>query len=193
MPFTTAAAVAAHLGRTFTAAQAAEAETLLPAADAWINGRTGRSWPQATAITDELHTLVGPSLFLDFAPVASVASVAVRPPQVGASWTALTAGSGYEVLDLATGHLHVPHYPGYWVRVSYTPAVPTDARIELAAKKLVAFWLRPVLDGVSGDVQSYAIGQELEVTFSKEGQALGIPPDVIALVDSINTEGLVFA
>lgn len=194
MPYTTSAAVFAHLGRTPTAAQTAEADTLLAAADAWIDSRTGRAWPQISLITDELHTLDGPLLFLRHAPIASVTSVEARSPSIGSSDTVLTAGSAYEVEDAATGRLRLSTaYVGYEVRVTYTPAVATDTRIALAAKRLVAYWLRPLLDGVSGDVQSYSVGQELEVTYANDGQALGVPADVVALVDSINARGLVFA
>lgn len=191
--YCTAAEVAAHLGKTFTAAQTTEANLLIPAATAWINDRTGRSWPQTSAITDERHTVEGTLLYLSHAPIASVASVKVRPPTIGASDTTLTLASGYEVVDTALGLLRLSSsYLGWTAKVSYTPAVALDSRLSLAAKKLVAFWMRPLLEGLSGDIVEYSVGQELRVKFANPASALGVPPDVAGLVDSINPQ-MVFA
>ena len=194
--YTTSAAVEQHVGRTFTALQYAEADALLPAADAWINARLPYSFPQTTLITDELHTVFGPYLYLDRSPITSVTTVKVRPPSIGAADSTLTLASTWELLSTSRGLIRLYGYAGWEARVTYTPAVATDARLSLAAKKLVAFWMRPLLDGVSGDVQSYSIGQELQVTFKQGGassKALGVPDDVVALVDSINPVVWAFA
>ena len=193
--YTTSAAVEQHVGRTFTAVQYAEADVLLAAADAWINARLPYAFPQTTLITDEIHLLSGPYLWLNRAPITSVTSVEIRSPMVGAADTALTVAVGYELLDAVQGRIRVQGYAGWEARVTYTPAVALDPRLSLAAKKLVAFWMRPLLDGVSGDVQSYSIGQELTVAFKQGGTAaaLGAPDDVVALVDSINPVVWAFA
>jgi hypothetical protein len=191
--YTTSAAVESHLDRTFTATQLAEADSLLAAADAWITSRLPYSYPQTALITEEFHLVEGPYLFLNRTPVTSVTSVTVRSRVLGAATTALVVGTNYDLLDATAGMLRIAGYLGGEALVSYTPAIALDPRLETAAKKLVAFWLRPLLEGVSGDVQSYSIGQELQVTFKQDSRTLGIPDEVVALVDSIYARGMALA
>lgn len=197
MALTSVEQVAEYLGRELTGAQNAQLEALLPAVEAWITSRTGRTWGDDTPITGETHTLTGPLLWLTHAPVASVQSVSVRPPAtVGATSTTLVATADYELLGPAHGLLVLsPGYAGWRVTVAYTPALPLDSRIALAATMLAAAWARPTLDGVSGDVKQYTIGQELSVTFRDpaDGTVRGVPDDVVALVDSCGRRAPVFA
>jgi len=185
--YTTVPDVARHLGRTLTSAQEAEAAALIPAATAWINGRLGGVWPQTAAQTDEYHLVEGPLVFLRYRPVASLASVSVRGPWPGTTATALVANTEYELLDATRGILRVSVDPGYEIRVTYTPnATAADPRLKLAARHLVAFWLRPLVEGVTGDIKSYSIGEELQVTYRDDaGTIRGVPSEVVALVDGV--------
>ncbi len=191
--YTSAAAVESHVGRTFTATQLAEADALLSAADAWINARLPYSYPQTALITEEFHLVEGPYLFLHRTPIASVTSVTVRSRVLGAATTSLLAGTNYDLLNATSGMLRLSGYLGGEALVTYTPAIALDPRLALAATKLVAFWLRPLLENVSGDVQSYSVGQELQVTFKQGSRTLGIPDDVVVLVDSIYARGMALA
>lgn len=195
MAYTDVAAVQLYLGRTLSDDQQAQVDALIPAAQSWIDARSGHAWDVSAPIADETHYLYGPQVSLDLAPVAAVTSVKVRDTCVGATDTTLTVNEGYEVRSLTGGTLYLPGYTGWLAKVSYTPAVPLDARIGLAATMLVAAWLRPALDGITGDVQSYRIGQDLQVTYSDPatGAVRGVPDDVVALVDQCRRGLPVFA
>jgi hypothetical protein len=203
MAYTTIERVQRAMGAEFTADQAAEASALLGAADAWIDSRAGRTWGgAATPVVGELHTLYGDWLYLNRAPVSVVTSAEVRYPYAGSAWAA-TPLSGWELVNPATGHLLLPRgYAGWWARVGYTPAQVVDPRISLAATKLVAHWLAPVLSGSGGaagaggaaPIKSYTLGEELVVqydtaqasaTAAAAVSALGVPTDVVGLVDSL--------
>jgi hypothetical protein len=197
MAYTDADTVALHLGRTLTVDQEAQVDALVPAATAWIDARTNRSWELTAPITGEAHALYGPCLYLKQAPVASVEAVSVRSLTPGATARTLTAGVDYELLDAATGLVLIGTYytVDYRASVDYTPAVPLDGRIALAATMLVAAWLRPALDGITGDIQSYRIGQDLQVTYRDPGTGTvrGVPDDVVTLVDQCRRGVPVFA
>lgn len=197
MAYTDAAAVALHLGRTLTVDQEAQVDVLVPPAQRWIDKRANRSWELTTPITGEAHTLYGPCLYLKQAPVASVEAVRVRSLTPGATARTLTAGVDYELLDATDGLLLIGTYytVDYRAGVDYTPNVPLDERIALAATMLVAAWLRPALDGITGDIKSYSQGQELSVTFRDPatGAVRGIPDDVVTLVDQCRRGVPVFA
>lgn len=188
------AAVELHLNRTLTAAQEARAYSLLEAAEAFIDSESGAAWLVTSPVANEQHILDGPLLYLANKPITAVSSLSVRSPYVGSEWTALTAGSGYEVLDATRGLLHLSSgYAGWLVRVTYTLASPVHPLIREAATQLVAFWLRPALDGVTSDVESYSVGQELTVKFRSGKQTLGVPDEVVALVRKAVGGRLVFA
>lgn len=196
MTYTTLSAIAQHLERDLTIAQEAEAYNLLAVADAFIDSYTGTVWNTSAAVTAERHTSPGPYLYLKRAPVTTVSTVTVREPYVGSTAQTLSAGSGYELLDATRGILRLGgSYQGYEVRVTYTPAVPLDSRIALAATRLVAHWMQPTLTGVLGDIKSYAVGQELEVTYRdpESGTTRGIPADILTLLDSARARKVVFA
>lgn len=205
MAYTDVARLAQHLGRTLTADQIIEAGRLITAAQAWIDGRTGTPWEQVAPVI-ERHTLSGPQVQLRQRPVLTVDGVTLRSLTLNAVPETLLPGSGYELIDPTLGVvLILPGYAGYgygyggaaaWLAtITYTPNVVLDARIALAATQLVAYWLRPALEGIAGDIKSYSVGQELQVTFRDpaDGSVRGIPDDVVALVDSARTPELVFA
>lgn len=185
--------VADYLGVELTGLQSIEAERLIPAASAWIDGRTGRTWG-VTASTTETQTVVGQALYLRKTPVASVTSVSIRSTYVNAAWSAVS----YELLDATQGLILLPWgYAGWLAQVVYVPAQTVDPRVSLAATKLAAAWLQPTITGEGGGsaapIKSYAIGSELNVTYdtatastaSTSTTLKGIPDDVLALVDGL--------
>jgi hypothetical protein len=210
--YTTVARVASHLGAALSADQQAEAAMLIDAAEAWIDQRTAlygapsNVWGTSTGTlpsATETREITGPYLYLR-TPVASITSVTARPPIVGNAATTLLANSAYELVDAAQGALWFSSaYVGWEATVTFVPAAaarPVPATIVLAATKLVAFWLRPALGEAGGDVKSYSVGQELQVTYRDPagGGVLGVPDDVVTLVDSAAGAasvggGLVFA
>lgn len=144
--YTTVQQVADHLGVDLTGLQSIEAARLIPAASAWIDGRTGRTWG-ATDPTTETQTVVGQGLYLRKVPVASVASVSIRSTYVNATWSAVS----YELLDAAQGLLLLPWgYAGWLAQVVYTPAQVVDPQITLAATMLTAHWLRAGVAAAAG-------------------------------------------
>lgn len=178
------------LGRSLTDDQQAACDAAIAAASAWIDGRGG-PWATSDPVADERHRLTDdPALTLYRAPVASVTGITVRTPDVGAASTALTAGTDYELRDAARGVVWLPGYAGYQAYVSYVPNVPLDARIARACALIAAQWLRPALDGVTGDIKSYSQGQELSVTFrDPAGYAVrGVPDEAVTLVDQAVAE-----
>lgn len=213
--YTSVERVEHHTGRTFTDAQRAECSLLLPVAEAWIDGYTRRTWGVTVPIAGEAHELTAPTwprgagavdvvydlswypplaIRLRVRPVAAVTAVAVRTTAPASVPQALTAGTQYELLDATAGLLTVPNgYGGWLLLVDYTPAVPVDPRVELAATKLCAAWMRPALDGVaastSGGATSYKVG-DVSVSYgaapagsvaaAATAGVLGVPDEALA-------------
>jgi hypothetical protein len=204
---------------TFTDAQRAECSLLIPVAEQWIDDKTGRVWGTVSAVAAESYVVrAAPwtegsspvdvvydlswyppaTLQLRTRPVASIQSVSVRTSAIGSTLQALTAGTQYELLDAEQGLLNVANgYGGWLALVSYTPAVSVPPRIELAATKLVAYWMRGSLTGIGalsasggaatsyqvGDVRiSYGSPTASSIASTAERGLLGIPDDVIALL-----------
>lgn len=195
MAYTDADAVALHLNRTLTVDQEAQVDALVPAATAWIDARTNRSWDLTAPITGEAHTLYGPCLYLKQAPVASVEAVRVRSLTPGATARTLTAGVDYELLDAATGLVLIGTYYAvdYRASVDYTPNVPLDGRIALAATMLVAAWLTAALSGGRGSIKRRTLGDVTVEYAAQPATAYGVPEDVAALVDQCRRGVPVFA
>lgn len=207
--YTTRALVADELGRVLTVAQQTQCDGLIGEAEAYVDRVTGKAWLTTSPVADELHTLTSPLVYLDKTPVASVTAVATRSPAIGATWTALVAGSGYELLDPATGALAVGVYPGHDVvintttagaegallRVSYTHTspLPVPGDIQRATTLLVAAWLLPRLDPSRAGVESVSVGQgDIAVRYrDDQDPQRPVPP----LVDRIlaGYRGVVFA
>jgi hypothetical protein len=185
MAYTSVAAVSQVVGQTLEGFASQRANQLLSVADAFIDSRTGHPWNTTVAVTDELHVPAGEYVYLTRRPVASVTSVRVRSPYLGSTLTTLTAATQYELVDAPNGRLYVPGYSGWLLYATYVPNVPNHPLIGEAAAQLVAHWLRPTLDGVSGEVKSYSVGQELSVTFRDPGTGtvLGVPSEIVALID----------
>lgn len=178
------------LDRSLTDDQQAACDAAIVAASAWIDGRGG-PWATSDPVTAEPHRLTDdPALCLYRAPVTSITAITVRTRDVGATSTTLTAGTDYELRDAARGVVWLPGYAGHLASVSYVPAVPLDVRIARACALVVAQWLRPALDGVTGDIKSYSQGQELSVTFRDPATfaVRGVPDEAVTLVDQAIAE-----
>lgn len=183
--YTSAALVADELGRSLTAEQLVQAAGLIEEAEAYVDNATGRAWLVTSPVADELHVLVGPTVYLTNTPVATVTAVTIRSSAIGATETVLVAGTGYELLDPATGLLSLSSYPladpvangsayspGALVKVSYTftSPLPLPADIRRATTLLVAAWMTPRLDPSMATVSEVSVGQgDLAVTYRAAG------------------------
>lgn len=169
MPYTDATAIAGYLGVTLTSAQQTQAGVLASAATAWIDRYTGRSWQSSSPITDELHELVGDTVYLNARPVTAVSSVKTRERFADAGTTTLDA-SQYELLDATNGVLLILGWAGAGrlALVTYTHSVsaaPDD--VELAATMIAAAWLSQALRPSTEGVEQISVGQnDISVKFA---------------------------
>lgn len=108
-----------------------------------------------------------------------------------------------------------PPGAGAFVTVEYERAatgdgLTVDPRVTLAATDLVVYWLQPVLGSgggatgggaalPAGTIKSYSVGGDLQVAFADEGgrwgtqRSLGIPADLLALIDALPGGKALFA
>lgn len=171
MAYTDATAIAGYLGVTLTSPQQTQAGVLANAATAWIDRYTGRSWQDDGSVTDELHELVGDTVYLNARPVTAVTSVKTRERFADASITTLDA-SQWELLDATNGVLLILGWAGVGrlALVTYThtatsAAVPED--VELAATMIAAGWLGLALRPNTQGVESVSVGQnDISVKFA---------------------------
>ena len=169
MAYTDATAIAGYLGLTLTSPQQTQAGTLASAATAWIDRYTGRSWQASSPITDELHELVGDTVYLTNRPVTAVTSVKTRERYADAGTTTLDA-SQYELLDATNGVLLILGWAGAGrlALVTYTHSVsaaPDD--VELAATMIAAAWLSQALRPSTEGVEQISVGQnDISVKFA---------------------------
>lgn len=137
------AQVNAWYGAALTAAQLVQVDAWQAAAEAVIDGATGRSWGGG-AVTDERHTLDGPYVYCRRRPLAS-ATVTVTSYQRGSTTgRLLRLTDEYEVDDLAQGRLYVPAWRGCrggYLLISYTAATTAPRAISDATAALLADWL----------------------------------------------------
>jgi hypothetical protein len=216
--YSTAALIQAEVGSTLSTEEAAAVNGLLEEAESSIDRITGEAWLLPASIV-ETHAITGSLLFLQRRPIASITSVVVRPPLVGAAPTTLVAGVGYELLDAATGTVRLapgflgmaPGYVGFLATVTYAPApdptltpagpsVPPDIRE--AATLLVAERLQQRRNAAlyaasAAGMSGYRIGPDLEVQFQTLNQmtAAALPPRLARAKELLanRTRSLVFA
>ncbi len=161
---------------------------------------TLNQWPQSTyshyrtwAGSDSWWGLSGfgrrdAILTLNVTPVTTISAVRARWLYVGAPITTLPS-TDYELVDPEMGQLMVS-WTWFGQRLSIDYAVnetPVPADIRIAATKLVAYWVMPMINGgISADmgIKSYSIGQDLTVEFQDNtNMKLSAPPDVIHILD----------
>jgi hypothetical protein len=168
MAYATADDVAAELGVTFDAEQQARAEWLIAAAQSFVDEFTGRTWEATDPIEGERHHIYGDTVYLSVVPIASVQAVRIRSRSIGAAETALTAGSGYEVVSLQTGALRIAYgwYGDSDLISDYTPAQVCPADLTDAVAQIVAGRMGGEIAGsgeVPAGVKRYEVGNELRV------------------------------
>lgn len=184
--YTDQAAVEALLGRDLTVAEAAEFDAVNEAVTEWIEAHTSKSW-QSTTYTAEQYTIRGTGVTLRHAPVVSISSIQTRPNYVGATWLALSSGSGYELVDAARGHLLVNVREGWLLSVTYSVVATPPKRVSLAASKLVVLWLAPTGNvahaaNVAAGIKSYSSGGDISVTYADAASRPAVPDDILSLL-----------
>lgn len=182
--YTDATAIAGYLGLTLTSPQQTQATTLAAAATAWIDRYTGRSWQASSPITDELHELVGDTVYLTNRPVTAVTSVKTRERYADAGTTTLDA-SQWELLDATNGVLLILGWAGAGrlALVTYTHSVsaaPDD--VELAATMIAAAWLSQALRPSTEGVEQISVGQnDISVKFAATRG--DVPPSALSILN----------
>lgn len=174
--------VEAFLARTLTASQLSHADNLIERAEKRIDTYCNRAW-LADAQSNEAHFYPAYELWLKYAPVTSVTSVAGRSG-IGETETVLTADEDYEVRDLTSGLVWLVS-PGSYdrVRVTYTPTTTVPADITQATIELVSAWMQPHLSPGSYGLDSYSL-PDLTVRFARSHVQEAMPPAVKAILDS---------
>lgn len=181
--YTNTTLVAEELGRTLTSDQTTQAAGLIDEAEAFIDHKTGRAWMVPSPSTEILTVPDDSVVRLTNRPVTAVSSVSVRAAAIGATSTALVAGTSYELLDAAGGLLLVSGYAGYVATVSYSHATPAPADIRRAATLLVAHWLLPRLLPDLQGVRRLSVGGELDMeAFGGVDGPPGPPPAVMDIL-----------
>jgi hypothetical protein len=200
--YTTLQRVEARTGKSLSGSLAQEVNSLIEAAEDWIDQRTGRSWLHDGSPVVELFE-PGLWLTLKYHPVASVSLVRTRSFITGDDWTTIQVGD-YDLVYPSRGRLRISSWWGVrssWrrvIEVTYTPVAVTsvDARVELATTDLVAFWMKGRLEGdggITADIQSYRVGDDLQVTYRQGAMVLGIPDTLVTVIDSLGGRKMAFA
>lgn len=179
-----ATSLALYLGRDLTAAEAASASAACAAATDYIDRYVGKSW-QGVSVSGELQTVYAPTVRLDRAPVASVASVTARSLVVGETPRVLVAGTGYELIDTLNGMLLVNESEGTILTVSYVVGSPAPASIAQAANIIAAQFLvsAPAYSKQVRGIQKLK-ADSAEITYDPIETALSIPPTAQVLLDA---------
>jgi hypothetical protein len=182
--YTDAAKIAAYLGKTLTGAQENQAGVMADAATAWIDRYLGRSWQATSPVTDELHTLVGDTVYLDRRPVTLVSSVKTRAEYADAPQTTLDA-SQWELLDAANGIVRILGWASSAVLalVTYThDATIAPADVQLAASMIAAGWLGVSLAPGTNGAESIGVGQsDVVVKFSSSRS--DVPAEALSILN----------
>ena len=111
MAYTTLQRVQRRAGAELTSDQLEEAARLIPAAEAFIDQRTGTTWGAAATAVSETQRVYSQRLRLRQPPVASVTSVALRRALPGYQPVVL-APNEYELAEPELGLLLLPAYWG---------------------------------------------------------------------------------
>ena len=130
----------AYLGRALSDGESDGATAACAASTDFIDQYTGRTW-QSDTITGEVHTVNGPTLTLDLAPITAITAITARGAYVGATVRTLTAGQDYDLLDASAGLLGTNQSDGTLLTVSYTRPATVPPSITQAANIIAAAWL----------------------------------------------------
>lgn len=170
------------LGETFTEKQQVQCDSLIEAAEKYLDEKTNRAWLTG-AQTDEAHYIEGQNIFLKYVPITSVEDLTGRAG-LGESETSLTVDVDYEVRDLNSGHI-VLENPGDYDRilVDYTPVATVPADIKQATIEIVAARLQPTLRPGMFGVDSYSL-PDLTVRFARSHVQQAVPPYAQEVIDN---------
>jgi hypothetical protein len=182
--YTDATKIAAYLGKTLTAPQIAQATVMADAATAWIDRYLGRSWQIASPVTDELHGLVGDTVYLNQRPVAAVSVVKTRAEYADAPSTTLDA-SQWELLDATNGVLRILGWAGVGALalVTYThTGITVPADVGLAATMIASAWLGGSLAPGTNGVESIAVGQN-DINLKFSASRSDVPVEALSILN----------
>lgn len=180
-----------YLGRNLTDAESGSAPGACLASTDFIDRYTGKSW-QGTTISGELQTVLGPTVRLDWRPVASVTSITARSLTVGAAARVLVAGTDYELLDPLNGILLVnaPYdiitttaITGTVLTVTYVTGAVVPAAISLAANIIAAAYAvgGSAASGAGRGIQKLEAGTA-KITYDPIEKTVAIPPTAYELL-----------
>lgn len=186
--YTDAQKIANYLGVTLTSAQQTQAGICAQAASDWIDAYKARSWQGSSPVSNEVQDVIGDTVWLTYAPVATVTSVETRAPTIGSTWTTLSAGQ-YEIADATTGQLRIAGWGNYEARVSYTHAAVPPANVALAATMIASSLLAPTLRPNTQGVDSISVGQN-DITVKFAADYADVPAEALTL---LGARGLVIA
>jgi hypothetical protein len=192
--YTTAALVAKEMGTDLTAPQLDQCADMIAAAESVVDLETGRTWLTASSSATELHTVLGPAVYLENRPVVSITSAQMRPMSVGAAQRTLTAGTDYELIDPTNGVLLLAGYAyprdvvinteytshqGFILTVVYTHAMVLDPAIQKITSELVAYWMQRRTTIDTSDIKSFEAPDLLSITYrDNAGSSRDVPPDI---------------
>lgn len=181
--YTDATKIAAYLGLTLTSPQQTQAGVVADAATAWVERHTGRSWQTSSPVTDELHEMVGDTVYLNQRPATAVSAVKTRERYADAPTTTL-GSSEWELLDAANGVLLILGWAGLGVLalVSYThtaTAAPDD--VELATTMIAAAWLSQTLRPSTQGVDQLSVGQN-DITVKFSASRADVPAEALSIL-----------
>ena len=182
--YTDAAKIQAYLGTTLTGAQQTQAGVMADAATQWIDRYLGLSWQAESPVTDEMHPLVGDTVYLTNRPVAAVSAVKTRAAYADAPTTTLSA-SQWELLDAQNGILRILGWASSvaLALVTYTHSVSTaPADVQLAASMIAAGWLAGSMAPGTLGAESIGVGQsDINIKFSeKRGD---VPAEALSILN----------
>ena len=181
--YTDATKIAAYLGLTLTSPQQTQAGVVADAATAWVERHTGRSWQIASPVTDELHELVGDTVYLNQRPATAVSAVKTRERYADAGVTTLST-SEWELLDATNGVLLILGWAarGILALVTYThtaTAAPDD--VELATTMIASAWLSQTLRPSTQGVDQLSVGQN-DITVKFSASRSDVPAEAVSIL-----------
>lgn len=198
MGYTDGQEVATRLGLDYTTLSPDQqdlADQCAAAATAYLDRKMRRSFPQAAAVTNELHPFDGPSLYLHQTPVLGIDAVRARYTIVGANPWTLVANQSYELLDPQQGLLLVlplgdpvsggdvldliQYGAGWLFSVDYRYGAPVPDDLRLAAQEVACTAFQVWAAPDTRLYKSISIGQ-LTVSIGETGKPSSSVAETIA-------------
>ena len=180
MAYCSLADVTTLMGDSMSAEAEDAAAALLEGASDFVDRYTGRSFTSGT-VTGEVHPVYRGQITLDTSPIASITTLTVTSPYIGAVPVTMLADTGYQILDASRGLVLVAGSDNDRATVTYVTAlgaVPDD--IKTATAMLVAYWSRSATDATALIFSKIKAGSA-ELTYREVTQE--VPFDVKAILD----------